>query len=124
MFPILILAFAAGLFIWYNSQASRLTRTVATTFQEAALAVCSKTPMPSSLAWTIPSFKSTFIESIQPTCNTADASDELTAWAKPTDTDEQATHIATVSSGDRDLISMRVHAVKNGQITVLGWELH
>ncbi|MDG1898417.1 MAG: hypothetical protein P8I74_00980, partial [Phycisphaerales bacterium] len=55
--PILIIAIAGGLFLWGQSRKDSLTRTVASTFESAALDVCDRESMPNSIHWTVPGFK-------------------------------------------------------------------
>ena len=122
--PLLIVVIAGGLFLWGQSRDDALTRSVANTVQDAALAVCTVSAMPTALNWTVPDFKSAFIEMIKPACRGGDPALMLQAHAIPGDLeaqDGQATHVVTIQHGGVALLRLRIHAQSEQHITVLGW---
>jgi hypothetical protein len=122
--PLLIVVIAGGLFLWGQSRDDALTRSVADTVQNAALAVCGSTAMPPQLRWTVPDFKLMFIKMVKPACGGGDPALTLSAHAIPGDQeaqDGQATHIVTIRGGAVALLRLRVHAQSEDHITVLGW---
>ena len=122
--PLLILLTAGGLFLWGQTRDSNLTRSIADTTRQAALAVCDEMPMPESFQWTVPGFKSTFIGAVQPACAGGDPELPIDATAVPgdlPDRDGNATHVVTLTHGAIPLLQLRVHALEPQRITVIGW---
>ena len=70
--PLLIVLGAGGLFLWGKSRDDQLTRAVAGAVEQATVAVCDSAAMPSSLHWTVPEFKVTFIQAVKPACSGGD----------------------------------------------------
>ena len=122
--PILIIAIAGGLFLWGQSRKDSLTRTVASTFESAALDVCDRESMPNSIHWTVPGFKEMFIRTIRPACDGNDPDLLLNAHAIEGDGQDpggNATHRVTIQHGAVALLRLRVHTQDESLITVIGW---
>ena len=125
IFPMLIVAFAGGLWIWGAVADRNLDQALAVSVEQAVDSVCNRTPMPPEINWLIPTLKSEFVKSITPLC-TEDTTDSEGLVAHTTRGDVegasgQASHTVTISAGGHPVIHLRIQAATSDVVTVIGW---